>query len=145
MKKIINNKLYDTETAKELGSWENMADVRNFNYFTETLYRKRTGEFFLHGDGGPATKYAVSIGQNQWSGGQKIIPLTVEAARSWAEQHLDADEYAQVFGMPDEAAEKVTLIAQVDSTLGQKVRELAAERGISVKALITEALERYIG
>ena len=145
MKKIINNKLYDTETAKELGSWDNMADVRNFNYFTETLYRKRTGEFFLHGDGGPATKYAVSIGQNQWSGGQKIIPLTVEAARDWAEQHLDADEYAQIFGMPDESAEKVTLIAQVDSTLGQKVRELAAERGISVKALITEALERYIG
>ena len=38
MKKIIKGKLYDTTTAKELGWWENIQDVRNFSHFSETLY-----------------------------------------------------------------------------------------------------------
>lgn len=49
MKKIISGKVYDTETAKELGSWSNMADYRNFSQFSETLYLKKTGEFFYTG------------------------------------------------------------------------------------------------
>ena len=63
MKKIINGKVYDTETAQVLGSWSNMSD-RSFERIDETLYRKRTGEFFLHGEGGPMSRYAVQIGQN---------------------------------------------------------------------------------
>lgn len=54
---------------------------RDFRYVEETLYRKRTGEFFLFGQGGPASKYAVSTGLNSWSGGSKIIPLSVAEAK----------------------------------------------------------------
>ena len=51
MKKIINGKLYNTETAEKIDSWENMNDYRNFHYFSETLYRKRTATWAANGSG----------------------------------------------------------------------------------------------
>lgn len=143
MKKVINGKLYDTETAKECGTWANACSWRDFNHMVETLYRKRTGEFFLHGEGGPMTKYAESCGQNSWSGGSRIIPLSVESARKWAEEHLDADEYAAIFGVPSEC-ESVTLSAVVPPDLAARVRMAAAEREITLSAFIAEALEAYV-
>ena len=41
MKKIINGKKYDTETAEELAYWENMPNALDFNQYSETLYRKK--------------------------------------------------------------------------------------------------------
>lgn len=141
MRKIINGKLYDTETARELGIWTSTWDHRDFHYVAERLYLKRTGEYFLHGTGGPASKYAVTVGQNSWSGGEKIIPLSVESARQWAEEHLDADDYAQIFGMPDEDdAGKVTLCVQIPADLSTIIRRQASDRGISLTAYVTEAL-----
>ena len=102
MKKIINGKLYNTETAVTLGSYTSEGAARDFGYFEETLYRKKTGEMFLYGEGGPMSHYSVSCGQNSWSGGEKIIPLTDGEARKWAEQHLSADEYIVIFGDVEE-------------------------------------------
>ena len=64
MNKRINGKRYDTETAKEVGcvSWGAVGD---FRHSSETLYRKSTGEFFLYGEGGPLSEYAVATGQNE--------------------------------------------------------------------------------
>ena len=138
MKKIINNKVYDTQTARELGSWEN-GDT-GFGRVEETLYRKKTGEFFLHGSGGAATKYAQSVGANEWSGGEMILPLTVQAAREWAEKRLDAEAYAAVFGDPGEG-DVETIIAQVPAELAARVRLLAAEKQMSLKQFVVEALE----
>lgn len=141
MKKIIDGKLYNTDTAKELGTWSNMADIRNFHWFGETLYQKRTGEFFLHGEGGPMTQYARAIDQNSWSGGERIIPISFDKARAWAEEHLDADEYAGIFGMPDEgSAEKVTICMQIPGDLDAIIRAKAAEKGVSLTAYVTEVL-----
>ena len=47
MKKIINGRLYDTGTAKEIGCYENGYGAGDFRYYYESLYRKRTGEYFL--------------------------------------------------------------------------------------------------
>lgn len=98
MKKIINGKKYDTDTASCVGSWDNGYGYSEFGYFSEALYRKKTGEFFLHGKGGAASKYAKSCGENSWSGGEEILPLTEDEAKKWAEGHLEADEYEQIFG-----------------------------------------------
>ena len=144
MKKIINNKVYDTTTAQELGFWANTADRRDFSQFEETLYRKRTGEFFLHGEGGPMTKYALSVGQNSWSGGEKIIPLTPESARKWVEEKLDADAYERIFGLPDENAEPVMVSAQLPAELVARARQRAAEQGTSLTAILEAALNSYL-
>jgi len=101
MKKIINGKLYDTSTATLISSAE-YSYPGDFSHWREELYRKKTGEFFLYGKGGPMSKYSRKIGQNEWSGGEKIHPLTLREAQEWAEEHLDAEEYEQVFGVVEE-------------------------------------------
>ena len=142
MKKIINGKLYDTETAKRVGAWSNNRSSRDFSSCDEILYRKRTGEFFLHGMGGPMTKYARSCGDNSWSGGEEIIPLSAAKAREWAEEKLDADDYAEIFGMPDEGSdEKETLCIQLPTDLVARLRAGASNAGMSLTAY-TETILR---
>ena len=101
MKQIINGKKYDTETAKKVGSWSNGYSYSDFSSCTEELYRKRTGEYFLYGIGGPMSRYSQSYG-NTTSGGEKIIPMTEAEARKWAEEHLAGDEYEEIFGQAEE-------------------------------------------
>lgn len=144
MKKIINGKLYDTTTAKELGSWSNAGNWRDFSHMEETLYRKRTGEFFLHGEGGPMTKYAESAGQNSWTGGERIIPLSAAKAMEWAEEKLDADDYAEIFGLPSEDDGDVALFVRIPATLDAKLRATAADLGMSLTAYVTDLLDRIM-
>ena len=98
MKKIINGKRYDTETAAKLAIDYSEKSKTDFSYWQETLYQKKTGEYFLHGEGGPMTKYSVWIGENTFCGGEKIIPLTLDQARAWGENHMTVDEYTDIFG-----------------------------------------------
>lgn len=98
MKKIINGRKYDTETAQELGHYSNYGSWNDFNHLEEGLYRKKNGEFFLFGEGGARTRYARQVGSSTWSGGEEIRPLTIDEAREWAEKHLSADEYETIFG-----------------------------------------------
>ena len=138
MKKVINGKMYDTDTATKLASWCNMQDFSNFNYVDETLYKKRTGEYFLYGEGGPMTKYAVSTGSNSWSGGEMIIPLTLSAAQEWAEEHLDGDDYQKIFGEVAEDDSRTVLSVSLPASVASRIRMLASEKGVSVSALIAE-------
>ena len=101
MKKVINGKKYNTDTATLIGG-TGYSYPGDFAYWRERLYRKKTGEFFLYGIGGPMSKYAIRTGQNEWSGSQQIQPLTVQEAQEWAEKYLEADEYEQVFGAVEE-------------------------------------------
>lgn len=64
MKKIIRGLMYNTETAKEMGWWSNGYSCNDFSYEEEHLYKKRTGEFFIYGWGGPKSKYARATGLN---------------------------------------------------------------------------------
>ena len=141
MKKIINNKVYDTETAKELVSWSNMADYGNFSQFSETLYRKKTGEFFLCGEGGPMTKYAVAEGSNSWRGGSRIMPLSFQEAREWAEKHLDGDEYEQIFGEVTEDESRVQVCYSLSAATVETIKRRAAELGISASAYIEQLIK----
>lgn len=102
MKKIINGRKYDTETAKEMAWDEYNGSCSDFQWWQETLYQKRTGEFFLFGRGGAMSKYAESCGQNSWSGGSDILPLTLDEAKEWVEEHVDADTYEKIFGEVEE-------------------------------------------
>lgn len=96
MKKIINKKLYDTETAKMIASWSNGLGKSDFRGYEENLFLKKTGEFFLYGEGGGLSPYAESVGSG-WGYGKKITPLTEEEARQWAETHMEADEYLKIW------------------------------------------------
>ena len=136
MKKIIANKLYDTDTAKEVGSMCQGSPM-DFNYIEENLYRKRTGEYFLYGAGGPMTRYAKTVGQNQWTGGEQIIPLSYNKAREWAEANMAADDYQAEFGpVVEESADRTTMTISLPVSVADKIRRAAQESGLSVSAMI---------
>ena len=97
MKKIINGKMYNTDTAECIGA-DAFSTPRDFKYWREKLYRKHSGELFLYGIGGALTKYGRRVGENGYCGGEDITPLTEDAAKTWAEEHLDADRYEAIFG-----------------------------------------------
>lgn len=137
MKKIIKNKVYDTATAQRCGEYEPNPYRSDFSYFCETLYRKKTGEFFIHGEGNAASKYSRSCGQNERCGSEKIIPLTYEEAQAWAEEHLDGDGYIAIFGEPEEEDDTRTKInVCMSSAQAARIKQLAAQAGQSLSDFI---------
>lgn len=141
MKKVIDGRIYDTDKAEQIGTWWSSQDVRSFTHCEETLYRKRTGEYFLYGWGGPQSKYSRAVGQNEWSGGEKIEPLTSEEARRWAEEHLDADDYQKEFGEVAEDDSRTVLSITMASSLAERLRREAAKAGMSLSAYIESKLK----
>ena len=101
MKKIIDGKLYNTATAEAVDSYDNGL-YGTFRYWEEALYRKKTGEYFLYGYGGPATEYSEQVGPNEYGSGERIIPLTAAEAKTWMEKYGDVDTYIKYFGEPEE-------------------------------------------
>lgn len=102
MKKIINGKIYNTETAEYIACFDNGLPHNDFNYYYEELYRKKTGEFFLSGEGGASSPYCEYLGDG-WRGyGYDIVPLELYEAKEWAERHVSADRYIEIFGEAEE-------------------------------------------
>lgn len=103
MKKIIGGKKYDTDTAQLVADDDNRFDCNALGYVHEWLYRKRTGEYFICGEGGPQSKYAEPCKQAGWArNGSAIVPLTDDEAREWGEEHMDVDAYEAEFGEVEE-------------------------------------------
>lgn len=135
MRKIINGKSYDTTTAREVASCYHGDGPRDFRYYSERLYCKRTGEYFLAGEGGPMSKYARSAGLNQWTGGEGIIPLSYAEATEWAEREMDAEDYEAEFG-PVSEGERVTMSISLPADVADRIRRAAKTEGCSVSECI---------
>ena len=102
MRKILQGRLYDTDTARYIGSNQSSCYKNDYRYFEEDFYRKKTGEFFLHGKGGPASRYAERLESGGCIGGEQIIPLPEEEAREWAEENLTVEECEGLWGTCEE-------------------------------------------
>lgn len=99
MKKIINGKRYNTENAKLIGEYDNGLSIRDFSWCEMALYKTpRSGQYFMAGKGGPMSRFSRSVGQNEWTGGEDLTPLTREEAFEWAQQFLSNDEIEAEFG-----------------------------------------------
>ncbi|MCH5337995.1 MAG: hypothetical protein J1E03_04375 [Acetatifactor sp.] len=99
MKKIINGKKYDTETATLIGEyWNGYGD---FYCVLEKLYRKKTGEYFLYAEGGALTEYAEHYDNGQ-SDASHIFPYTEKEAKNWAMKKISVDEFESLFGEVEE-------------------------------------------
>ena len=97
MKTIIDNRIYDTETATLIASNSNGYPVNDFRYSEECLYQKKNGEYFLYGHGGALSRYAKQRG-NDLIGGYRILKVTLEQAKRWASRHMSVDTYIKQFG-----------------------------------------------
>ncbi|KWZ95983.1 hypothetical protein HMPREF3224_01019 [Anaerococcus hydrogenalis] len=138
MNKVINGKRYDTEKAELVGNWTNGHRYGEFQYECEKLYRKKTGEFFLYGSGGPMSSYAVPSGNNNWTGSSKITPISVDEAKEWVEKNLDADDYEKYFELEEG---NITFSLLIPENLYNKLKDKSEKTGESMKNIIVEALE----
>ena len=137
MNKVINGKRYDTDKAEPVGEAGNGLYPGDLDYYCETLYRKRTGEFFLHAEGGPRSRCAKRDGSG-WIGGEEIQPVSYDEARKWAESNLTADEYEATFG---EAGDDDVVAATLKLSAGAKAKlEREASRTGRTQSSIVEEL-----
>lgn len=142
MKKIINGKKYDTDTALELGTWEN--NDLGINYVLEVLYRKRTGEFFLYCEGGSNTKYSVQRGSNNWGSGEHIIPLDFQSAKLWSEDYLDVDTFEKYFGEVVEDNGKRIVSFSIPNCLYEKIKRASSAAGVGPSEFVSSVLEKEV-
>ena len=138
MKKIINRRKFDTSTAEYLGSYQYSAPG-DFHYTYEGLYRTKAGEFFLHAEGGPASKYSKPAGQNSYSGDETIIPLSFSKAQDWAEENLSGDDYEKIFGEVKEDETKKLMPLMISIEAIEKLTEYSDQYG-KEKSDIVESL-----
>ena len=144
MKKVINGKVYDTDTARKVGCIDYGLGDRLFGW-SETLYVKRTGEYFLYGEGGPGSKYSVQIGVNQSSGSTKIFPLAYDDACKWAEENLDGDEYIAEFGAIAEDGTNARLALYLPTSVIERAKRKAAQDGTTLSAYVESLIAASLG
>ena len=74
MKRIIDGKTYNTETATKVCDTGNDLSI-GFGHEDSALYITKKCAFFIAGNGGPMSRFARAESQDTWSGGSGIIPL----------------------------------------------------------------------
>jgi hypothetical protein len=85
MKKLIDGKLYDTESAERVALWRNVLDRTNFRYCREELYLSSGGRWFIYGTGGPKSKYSERTAGGR-SGGEDIRAVSEDEAFQWCQK-----------------------------------------------------------
>ena len=138
MQKIIRGKKYDTDTAKEVCCYSNNLPWGDFDWVQETLYVKRTGEYFLHGTGGARSKYAVPDG-DFIGGGSEIITLSEKEAKAFVEENGDTETYEKYFGEASEGETRTTII--LSETAKKKLQRLALEKRVSISQIVEMLIE----
>ena len=99
MKKTINGKMYNTDTA----IWVDSLIINSrdsWNNISEDLYTTKNGNFFLSGYGESNTKWAVKFGQYKDKRGtltSDIQAITKEEALAWCEKNSDAETIEEHF------------------------------------------------
>lgn len=126
-KKVIDGRRYDTDTAREVGKSTYIDEAHRW---IETLYRKNTGEYFLH----------------RWIGnGEKVfeewlIPVTIGAAQDWAKDNLTAEEYKQLFeSSEDSQTKRIVTFSLTEATI-EKISQTAVRNGCSKSEVIERVM-----
>lgn len=102
IKNVPGKEFYTDNGSRFCGGWTNGLPRNDFYYISEELFQKKTGEFYLRGEGGAASKYAKRCGYRETCFGKRYTSLSYEEARSWAETHIDKADYIKTFGTPNE-------------------------------------------
>ena len=138
MKKVIEGTLCNTDTAKRLGSYDNGELPGDINYVKESLYRTKSGSYFLHSEGGARTQCAIKDVSGHWRSGELITLINPVSAKKWAEEHLDADGYTQAFGYPEE---RTTI--SISASTKAKLDEIKARTGMTIGEIVADAIAKY--
>jgi hypothetical protein len=85
----IDRRMFPASTTVVVGSNEYGLDYSNnkSEWYTEWLYKKKNGQFFLH------TEYDEDAEKDDY-----LEKITESDAKEWAEKHLSAESYEEIFG-----------------------------------------------
>ena len=121
MKKFINGKRYDTDSATAV------YEVKTRDT-QEVLYRKKTGDFFT------------------WDYNRRIKPLSREEAAEWAKKaNIEKDTYNRLFRNNSGETEKnVAFYLLLPESLHAALKEEAAKNFESMKDLTVKILRQHL-
>lgn len=129
MRKIIDGKKYDTDTATLIAAARNMSDESNIDYERRELFKKRTGEYFFYVIGCERYRHKLS----------GIVPLSYGEASRWAEKWMGADEWEREFGKvtdPTDIAMTVRVPASAKAALDRECSRTGESRSAIVARLL---------
>lgn len=96
MKFVKNNKVYNTETSKNIGK-NHFGYQGDLDYLHCDLYKSKKGTYFMIVQGGPNTEMRYETAQNEFRGSSQLSVLSAEEAMDWAEGNLNAEDYLNEF------------------------------------------------
>ena len=137
VKRIIDGRTYNTETATQLASWSTASDPNTQGIGYEAggfLYQTRHGAYFV---------VNYNDGLDPWEDDyEKLIPLEPGQAQRWAEQHCSVEEIEALFGeMPEAGDAEARLTLRMPEVLRKRLATLADSRKQSLNAWIVRCLE----
>ena len=151
MKRTLQGRQYDTAKARALAQWNEGYAVGSRCYCEETLYRTRSGLYFLHGVGGPESRHADSGRGRPTTSGESVTPLAIGAAAEWVRAHparLNYDSMAvRRLLEPDHpvtAVKPEPLLIMVPAPMKDLIRAEASRRQVSVTTIVLEAVGKYL-
>ena len=110
MRKIIDKKTYNTDTATKIAEIWHGNSYDDFNFIEEILYMTPNGRYFLYQSGGPYSKMGAPVGNNGMSGTSDITALDIlqvsDILEGWYQNNeIDSMEYSDakhtITGIPD--------------------------------------------
>lgn len=97
MKRIIDGKRYDTDTAEMVCDVSSRtSNQRDFKWHDTQLYRTKNGRWFVAGEGGPMSQWFHDTG-NGYSYGKGLRVIDANEARELLEQHDALDALGEYF------------------------------------------------
>jgi hypothetical protein len=136
MKKVIEGKLYNTESAKLLLEWSDETGDDDATV-EEALYYTKGGKFFLFGKGDSYSRYAQETSSG-FAPGEKIVPLTEATALAWCKEHFSGVQYAPVFRAIEEGT--VTVTFRVPPSVKDRFDKMKDKRGMTAGELLDTML-----
>lgn len=142
MQKVLKGKRYNTDSAKFLAEkWNGRPN--DIDFIHETLYRTKSGAYFLHIEGGARTIYGEATVTGSLKAGEQIVPISQEAAQTWAEKNLDGNTYEQIFGEAQEPEGQI-ISAAIPERLKNDLNDYCRLHNEKKSDVIRNALEEYI-
>ncbi|MBQ6503206.1 MAG: hypothetical protein IJI57_04765 [Flexilinea sp.] len=146
MGKRADKKFYDIEKSTPLVTVQKtFGQVYGENPdedWTETLYRRQTGDFFVYGVGGKDSPFSVyENGETKAGNGYEIwSEANYNKARSWVQTNCP-EKKDEIFTMKDYDTKRILVTMTLSPRARENLKRKASEEGMSVSEFIRRFAE----
>lgn len=134
---------FNTKTATKILSWQEGKESDG-TWIINTLYRNRTGTYFLHSKGGANSAYAQRTPYTTAKPGENIVSLSYEDRRGIVRKHADCEALELIKKLDGEDRERVSSPAskhiRLSSEAAEKLEKLARRYRTTQSAIIDQLI-----